>query len=40
MLNDIEDKLVVAHENKAFSKNEIADLVAFRKKFFDVEILL
>lgn len=39
-LNDIEDKLVVAPENKAFSKDEIADLVAFQEKFFDIEILL
>ena len=39
-LNDIEDKLVVAPENKAFSKDEIADLVAFQEKFFDTKILL
>ena len=39
-LNDIEDKWVVAPENKAFSKDEIADLVAFQEKFFDTEILL
>ena len=39
-LNDIEDKWVVAPENKAFSKDEIADLVAFQEKFFDIEILL
>ena len=39
-LNDVEDKWVVAPENKVFSKDEIADLVAFQEKFFDVEILL
>ena len=39
-LNDIENKWVVAPENKAFSKDEIADLVAFQEKFFDIEILL
>ena len=39
-LNDIEDKWVVAPENKVFSKDEIADLVAFQEKFFDIEILL
>ena len=39
-LNDIEDKWVVAPENKVFSKDEIADLVAFQEKFFDVEIFL
>ena len=39
-LNDVEDKWVVAPENKAFSKDEIADLVAFQEKFFDIEILL
>ena len=39
-LNDIEDKWVVAPENKMFSKDEIADLVAFQEKFFDIEILL
>ena len=39
-LNDVEDKWVVAPENKTFSKDEIADLVAFQEKFFDVEILL
>ena len=39
-LNDVEDNWVVAPENKAFSKDEIADLVAFQEKFFDVEIFL
>ena len=39
-LNDVEDKWVVAPENKVFSKDEIADLVAFQEKFFDIEILL
>ena len=39
-LNDVEDKWVVAPENKVFSKDEIADLVAFQEKFFDVEIFL
>ena len=39
-LNDIEDKWVVAPGNKAFSKDEIADLVAFQEKFFGIEIIL
>ena len=38
-LNDIEDKWIVAPENKSFSKEEIADLVAFQEKFFDAEIV-
>ena len=38
-LNDIEDKWIVAPENKSFSKEEIADLVAFQEKFFDTEIV-
>lgn len=39
-LNDIEDKWVVAPESKSFSKEEIANLVAFQEKFFDTEIVM
>ena len=39
-LNDIEDKWVVAPDGKSFSKEEIADLVAFQEKFFDIEIIM
>ena len=39
-LNDIEDKLVVAPEGKSFSKEEIANSVAFQEKFFDIEIVM
>ena len=37
-LNDIEDKWVVADENKVFSKEEITNSVAFQERFFDIEI--
>ena len=39
-LNDIEDKWVVAPEGKSFTKEEIANLVAFQEKFFDIEIAM
>ena len=39
-LNDIEDKLVVAPEGKSFTKEEIANLIAFQEKFFDIEIAM
>ena len=39
-LNDIEDKWVVAPEGKSFTKKEIANLVAFQEKFFDIEIVM
>ena len=39
-LNDVEDKWVVAPDGKSFSKEEIADLVAFQEKFFDIEIIM
>jgi inorganic pyrophosphatase len=39
-LNDIEDKWIVAPENKSFSKEEIANSVAFQEKFFDTEIVM
>ena len=38
-LNDIEDKWVVAPEGKFFTKEEIANSVAFQEKFFDTEII-
>jgi inorganic pyrophosphatase len=37
-LNDIEDKWVVADENKVFSKEEVENSVAFQERFFDIEI--
>ena len=39
-LNDIEDKWVVATEGKFFTKEEIANSVAFQEKFFDIEIVM
>ena len=39
-LNDIEDKWVVAPESKFFTKEEIANSVAFQEKFFDIEIVV
>ena len=39
-LNDIEDKWVVAPESKFFTKEEIANSVAFQEKFFDTEIMM
>ena len=39
-LNDIEDKWVVAPEGKSFTKEEIANSVAFQEKFFDTEIMM
>jgi len=39
-LNDVEDKWVVVSENKSFSKEEIANAVAFQEKFFDTEIVM
>ena len=39
-LNDIEDKWVVASENQFFSKDEIANFIAFQEKFFNIEILM
>ena len=39
-LNDIEDKWVVAPEGKSFTKEEIANSVAFQEKFFDIEIVM
>ena len=39
-LNDIEDKWVVAPEGKSFTKEEIANSVAFQEKFFDIEVVM
>ena len=39
-LNDIEDKWVVAPEGRFFTKEEIANSVAFQEKFFDIEIMM
>ena len=39
-LNDIEDKWVVAPEGSFFTKEEIANSVAFQEKFFDIEIIM
>ena len=39
-LNDIEDKWVVAPEGSFFTKEEIANSVAFQEKFFDIEIMM
>ena len=39
-LDDIEDKWIVAPENKSFSKKEIEKSVAFQEKFFDIEIVM
>ena len=39
-LNDMEDKWVVAPEGKSFTREEIANSVAFQEKFFDIEIVM
>ena len=39
-LNDIEDKWIVAPENIFFSKEEIANLIYFQEKFFNIEIIM
>ena len=39
-LNDIEDKWVVAPEGKFFTKEEIANSVAFQEKLFDTKIMM
>ncbi len=39
-LNDIEDKWVVVPEDRFFTKEEIANSVAFQEKFFDIEIVM
>ena len=39
-LNDIEDKWVVAPEGKSFTKEEIANSIAFQEKFFKTEIIM
>ena len=39
-LNDIEDKWVIAPEGRFFTKEEIANSVAFQEKFFDIEIMM
>ena len=38
-LNDAEDKWVVAPEGVSFEKDEIARLVEFQEKYFDIEII-
>ena len=38
--NDNEDKLVAAPEGILFTKEEIANSVAFQEKFFDIEIVM
>lgn len=37
--NDIENKWVVAPENKDFTKDEIERLVHFQEQYFDIEII-
>lgn len=37
--NDIENKWVVAPENKDFSKSEIERLIHFQEQYFDIEII-
>lgn len=39
-VNDVEDKLVVAPMNSAFTKEEIIEQVNFQEKFFDIEIIM
>ena len=38
-LNDTEDKWVVAPEGISFAKDDIARLVEFQEKYFDIEII-
>ena len=39
-LNDIEDKWVVVAEGRSFTREEIANSVAFQENFFDIEIVM
>ena len=39
-LDDVEDKWVVAPENKSFSKQEIENSVEFQEKFFNIKIIM
>ena len=39
-LDDVEDKWVVAPENKSFSKQEIENSVKFQEKFFTAKIMM
>ncbi len=39
-INDVEDKWIVAPENKSFTREEIANLVDFQERFFDIEIVM
>lgn len=39
-LDDVEDKWVVAPEGVSFTKEKIADMVAFQERFFDTEIIM
>jgi inorganic pyrophosphatase len=39
-VDDIEDKWIVAPENKSFSKEEIEKSVAFQEKFFNIKIVM
>ena len=39
-LDDVEDKWVVAPENKSFSKQEIENSVKFQEKFFNIKIVM
>ena len=38
--NDVEDKLIVAPEGMAFSREEMEQAVRFQERYFDTEILV
>lgn len=38
--DDCEDKLIVAPEGMAFSREQMANAVAFQEQFFDTDIIL
>ncbi len=38
--DDVEDKLVVAPQNKSFTKEEIKKATYFQEKYFDSEIIM
>lgn len=39
-LNDVENKWIVAPEDRAFTKEEILKLTDFQERYFDIEIIM
>ena len=38
--NDVEDKWVVAPQERAFSRSEILEAVNFQEQFYDIELIM